>query len=233
MVLQLCRSCDVNGDGAICEEDLTKALDSASCAEARDLASVSLASAAADGAGKVSLEAFSAWLQGAGVEQARLHDYLVQAVFAYGTLRGDFSKDGDRWGVINEFGGRWQLGKAKGFQLYQNTGLFYPFAVQTGDGSDTLVGTVLQFPDAATANMAVRRCNSIEGFDAEDPTSGLYRRALVEVRLADSSSSVLALVYHQIMPEEGDRTDVKHFASGDWFEGGGPPKEPESKCNQS
>lgn len=229
-VLELCCKFDVNGDGSICVDDLTKVLDAAGCARANGMASAAVSSAVTSAAdtradsGKVSVQAFSTWFRGAGAEQAQLHDYIVQTIFAYGTLRGDFSKDGDRWGVIKEFGGQWRAGAATGFKLYQNTGLFYPFAVQTGDDSDTLRGTVLQFPDGAMATNAVQRCNGIEGFAATKPLGGLYRRALVEVKV--SEGLVAALVYHQVLPDDSDRADIKCFASGDWFDDGPPPEQP-------
>lgn len=216
-ILELCRSFDANGDNWICVDDLSKALGAAGCEDCAALATSTLA--AASSSGTMPIEVFATWLQSVGVAQARVHQYMIQAVFAYGTLRGDFKEDGDNWGVINEFHGRWRPGTARGFKLYQDLGLFYPFAVQTGGDNDVLVGSLLQFPDAEAARGAVVRCNSIEGFDPADPTSGLYSRALVEVAVADPPWLVPALVYHQAMPEEGDH---KHFATGDWFQDGKP-----------
>jgi len=137
----------------------------------------------------------------------------IRTVFAYGTLRGDFSPDGDRWGVLKRYGGSWELGKARGFRLYQREGMFYPFAVHTGKPDDVLVGTVLQFPSDDVAKQAIESCNQIESFDPKQPKSGLYQRIAAQVQ-TDAGQLAQAFVYHQPM---NDGT-VKAFASGDWFE---------------
>merc|ERR1719159_2359835 len=54
-----------------------------------------------------------------------------RAIFAYGTLRGDYAPDGDRWGVISTVQREhacecvWHRGKVYGFSLHQNHSLDY------------------------------------------------------------------------------------------------------------
>ncbi|CAE6923349.1 CARNS1 [Symbiodinium sp. CCMP2456] len=91
------------------------------------------------------------------------------AVFAYGTLRGDFGPDGDKWGVLAKSEATWQPARVRGFRLYQDPRLTYPFAVRTGKDDDVIVGTVIQWPSAAAAKEQIANCNQIEGFRASQP----------------------------------------------------------------
>lgn len=144
------------------------------------------------------------------------------AVFAYGTLRGDFGPDGDKWGVLAKSEATWQPARVRGFRLYQDPRLTYPFAVRTGKDDDVIVGTVIQWPSAAAAKEQIASCNQIEGFRASQPEAGLYRRALVQAQLKDSTAPPLAaLMYHQIWPSEMLRA-VKEFPDGDWLAGAVP-----------
>lgn len=65
----------------------------------------------------------------------------VKAVFTYGTLRGDGH---DYWGVIDKKC-RWKRAQVSGFRLYQHPSVMYPFAIQTKDSSDKVVGTLIEF----------------------------------------------------------------------------------------
>jgi len=53
-------------------------------------------------------------------------DQEAFGVFAYGTLRGDFSPTKrDRWGVLKRTEGRWARGAVSGFTLHQQEGIDY------------------------------------------------------------------------------------------------------------
>ncbi|CAJ1350770.1 unnamed protein product [Effrenium voratum] len=101
----------------------------------------------------------------------------VQAVFAYGTLRGDFSESGDRWGVISRTGAAWLPASVSGFKLFQEETAFYPFALQTKLSEDC---TLLVWP-CDNARDAIAACDRIEGFEPKSPEDGLYRRTVVDV----------------------------------------------------
>jgi len=145
-------------------------------------------------------------------------------VFAYGTLRGDFSKDGDKYGVIKSTCASWARGTVKGFRLYQEEGFFYPFAAKTDDESDVIVGTLLEWQDEDMNRKAEDRCNRIEGFDPNSPDDGLYRRCTVQVHVDGRQDPVQAYIYHQSFDDHSDCDSVydraaksKHFPSGDWL----------------
>ncbi|CAJ1350771.1 unnamed protein product [Effrenium voratum] len=104
----------------------------------------------------------------------------VQAVFAYGTLRGDFSESGDRWGVISRTGAAWLPASVSGFKLFQEETAFYPFALQTKLSEDVMHGTLLVWP-CDNARDAIAACDRIEGFEPKSPEDGLYRRTVVDV----------------------------------------------------
>ncbi|CAE7457312.1 unnamed protein product [Symbiodinium pilosum] len=167
---------------------------------------------------------------------------VVHAVFAYGTLRGDFADSGDHWGVIQRTGAAWLLTSVVGFKLLQEDRAFYPFAVQSDGEQDQLHGTILIWPVGDVSRKAIETCNNIEGFDPDHPEDGLYRRALVEVpvplkalkdkmkeqpwlkqelegldkeALEQEHILVRAYVYHQPL---GDKADYsKAFPGGDWL----------------
>eukprot|EP00435_Cladocopium_sp_Y103_P014185 s2146_g3.t1 len=165
----------------------------------------------------------------------------VQAVFAYGTLRGDYSEKGDAWGVITSTGAAWIRASVPGFRLYQEDVATYPFALHSENQEDILHGTLLIWSHK-DARQAIDRCDSIEGFDPRAPDDGLYRRAMVEVSVgmeeflkaskdkpwleelligsaekkAETTSVTLrAFVYHQLM--DGRAKEVVYFPSGDWI----------------
>lgn len=141
------------------------------------------------------------------------------AVFSYGTLRGDYSDAGDRWGVLRRTGGSWRHARVRGFQLYQESGCFYPFAFRTGNDADVITGTLLTWPSEEVSLGAVQECDCIESYDPEYPEAGLYLRFEGEVEPVSSDgvvsgARVPALIYHQRM---GSREGVRHFPDGDWW----------------
>ena len=152
---------------------------------------------------------------------------LVNAIFAYGTLRSDFSATGDKWGVcaaLAELGypvspAAASRATVKGFTLHQRRELTYPFAVRAaaaGAGA-TIVGTLLRWSDSGAFAEALRRCDSIEGFDPASPTGGLYRRDVVTATLSlDPSTSVRAYIYYQAVPRE-ELERCRGFPAGDWL----------------
>ena len=97
----------------------------------------------------------------------------AKAIFVYGTLRPDYSTQGDRWGVVppgtvfegDEFdaphGCFWMPGWTEGFRLLQEKKLGYPFAHRCpGHG---IHGTLLHWADDDEFEDALRRCDHIEG----------------------------------------------------------------------
>lgn len=113
-------------------------------------------------------------------EKAESAKDLVHAVFAYGTLRGDFEDTGDHWGVIERTGAVWLRTSVTGFKLFQEDRAFYPFAVQSDEEQDRLHGTILIWPAGDVSRKAIETCDRIEGFDPEHPNDGLYCRALAD-----------------------------------------------------
>lgn len=147
-----------------------------------------------------------------------------RAIFAYGTLRSDFSEGGDRWGVIAALAaGGYPLDDAlpgtatvSGFAVYQDDGCSHPFAVRR-PGAARLVGTLLSWRSDTAFAQALRRCDEIEGFDAASPSGGLYLRDVVQAVKADSAGTrVAAYIYHQRRAEPSLQR-CKYFAEGDWL----------------
>jgi len=164
----------------------------------------------------VDVKDLSAWFFCEGADQAMLQQSnIVHSIFAYGTLRGDFSPKGDSWGIIEDFDAQWRPAKVAGFRIYQRQGLFYPFAIQTQDPSDIIVGTLLTFP-VTRATEAVVHCNRIENFKPDTPGVGLFRRTLVEMPDPDGLMPSLAFIYHQDKPPSD--VPLTEFPSGNWLE---------------
>mmetsp|Transcript_30672 Transcript_30672/g.55640 ORF Transcript_30672/g.55640 Transcript_30672/m.55640 type:complete len:621 (+) Transcript_30672:17-1879(+) len=139
------------------------------------------------------------------------------AVFSYGTLRGDCGPAGDQWGLLRETNGTWHLAKAKGFKLYQHSSKTYPFVVQTGNLRDVVIGTLLQWPDSRTAQVALNRCDRIEGCNPKKPEMSLYQRCVVEADISvnEESKAVSAWIYYQSLPT--DLANVVCIKGGDWL----------------
>jgi gamma-glutamylcyclotransferase (GGCT)/AIG2-like uncharacterized protein YtfP len=147
------------------------------------------------------------------------------AIFAYGTLRSDFLPEGgDRWGVCAALAAAGhpldvsRAGRAavSGFDLYQEGGRTYPFAVRR-PGAGRLVGTLLAWVDAGAFAQALRKCDEIEGFDAAHPTSGLYLRDVVHATPLGGGRAVAAYVYHQQRTSDSLRGATR-YANGDWLQ---------------
>eukprot|EP00403_Amphidinium_massartii_P032370 CAMPEP_0178448314 /NCGR_PEP_ID=MMETSP0689_2-20121128/41915_1 /TAXON_ID=160604 /ORGANISM="Amphidinium massartii, Strain CS-259" /LENGTH=168 /DNA_ID=CAMNT_0020073485 /DNA_START=47 /DNA_END=553 /DNA_ORIENTATION=+ len=148
----------------------------------------------------------------------------VTRVFAYGTLRGDFSSTGDRWGVLADTGGTWKKASVRGFKIYQRSDLFYPFAVHSSSNEDVVLGTLLEWPTDEESYAAIARCNRIEGFDPERPDDGMYQRSVVDICL-EGGETRKAYIYHQELPAETSGKKIDSFPHGDWLRGRleGPP----------
>lgn len=145
-------------------------------------------------------------LASAGMDElkgdAGVGEEFVHAVFAYGTLRGDFSATGDKWGVLRSTGGSWQAASVSGYSLYQDMRNLYPFAVKTGHDDALLFGTLLQW-NSDTSQKAIEQCDRIEGFDPGSPEEGLYRRAVVNVEVVSQGDKkrVPAFIYHLFLSD--------------------------------
>jgi len=137
-------------------------------------------------------------------------DAPVRAIFAYGTLRGDFSPTGDKWGVA-QHGCHWQVGSVPDFAIYQNPNLYYPFAVRSPGGK--IIGTLLEWNNEKTFAAKLRQCNSIEGYD---PISqkGLYNRLVV--RVTTSVGEIPAYMFFQQADEQTLKSCLS-FSTGDWL----------------
>ena len=86
----------------------------------------------------------------------------AKAIFVYGTLRPDYSTQGDRWGVVPPGTGCfWMPGWTEGFRLLQEKKLGYPFAHRYPGHS--IHGTLLHWADDDEFEDALRRCDHIEG----------------------------------------------------------------------
>eukprot|EP00435_Cladocopium_sp_Y103_P071547 s49_g37.t2 len=140
----------------------------------------------------------------------------VVSVFAYGTLRGDFGLEGDKWGILKKSNATWQKAFVQGFQLYQDPRLTYPFAVKTGRAMDIIVGTVISWPSADVARENIANCNQVEGFKPSEPEVGVYRRSVVSVLPMEPGPVTKALIYHQSWPAEMLEAAMV-FPDGDWL----------------
>jgi gamma-glutamylcyclotransferase (GGCT)/AIG2-like uncharacterized protein YtfP len=155
-------------------------------------------------------------------------DQKVRAIFAYGTLMADCSENGDMWGVCAIGGGcTWSRGQVRGFSLYQEAYVTYPFATEAPEdkrGTEVVHGTVISWPsDEPAWQGALKQCDGIEGY--EPGGTGLYNRSVVRVALKDEKgrrkfgrSTVLAYMYHQD-PSDKDMAACRYFPEGDWLEG--------------
>lgn len=132
-----------------------------------------------------------------------------EGIFTYGTLRADYSDKGDKWGVCGT-NCQWQYGEVDGFQLYQQPGLNYPYAIKSSRGS--LKGTFITWKKASTFHIKLHRCNEIEGYRSNDPHS-LYQRTIVDVKLSNGEYTT-AYIYYQT--KQPDKIDIA-FPTGDWF----------------
>mmetsp|Transcript_101893 Transcript_101893/g.195576 ORF Transcript_101893/g.195576 Transcript_101893/m.195576 type:complete len:173 (-) Transcript_101893:3-521(-) len=63
---------------------------------------------------KIEFREFLTWVFHDGADQAALQSTSVSAVFAYGTLRGDFGPAGDRWGIVREYSAQWRPATLRG-----------------------------------------------------------------------------------------------------------------------
>eukprot|EP00940_MAST-03C_sp_MAST-3C-sp2_P002794 g2794.t1 len=140
------------------------------------------------------------------------NDKRVEHIFAYGTLRADYSPEGDRWGIACDRCA-WRHGTAEGFRMYQNPDEFFPFCVRSTRKKDTIRGTLLSWPgDRATFDEKLKKCDKIEGYPGY-----LYDRTTVDVR-DDSGKRVPAFIYFLTREPEPD-SNVLRFPEGDWFNG--------------
>ena len=134
-----------------------------------------------------------------------------KSIFCYGTLRGDYSSNGDRWGVTNIKGVTWEYGKIRGFKLYQKKNLFYPFAIKTNDPNDILYGCILKCDSERTFNTLLTKCDSIEGYTGT--AGGLYDRSLVTASSTKDKPFTCYIYYQKILPNK----NIIYFKSGNWF----------------
>ena len=156
------------------------------------------------------------------------YDENVQAMFVYGTLRPDYSKNGDAWGVTQ--GCTSFAATGHGFRLYQAKHTFYPFTKHTGSAEDVVKGVLLTWPgDRGTFRDKLNRCDGIEGYNAADKSKGLYLRSIITAYLSEAeekkarahglSSPMKAYIYHQDA-SENEVNESEYYPTGDWFEGG-------------
>ena len=135
----------------------------------------------------------------------------LETLFCYGTLRGDYSKDGDRWGITKIKGVEWEYGKIKGFRLYQDKGLFYPFAIKTNNKKDIIYGCIIKCNSKELFDIVLKRCDRIEGYDGT--MNGLYNRSL-ETTYSTMDKKYSSYIYYQkYIPKE----NIIYFRLGDWF----------------
>ena len=86
------------------------------------------------------------------------------AIFCYGTLRPDFSSEGDAWGVTK--GSVWERGSVDGFTLHQQDDESFPFALKTNridqEGVSRIHGTLITWQPCDLVRR-LRMCDEIEG----------------------------------------------------------------------
>lgn len=166
---------------------------------------------------------------------------MPRALFAYGTLRADFLPGGgDAWGVLPR-GTVACYGRVYGFRLKQDLRARYPYAVHTGNRTDSVRGTLLTWPAADTlAGSAdtefydrLQVCNLIEAHDPHGATPSLYERAetvveddgggeqqAAEIARGDDGTAdpqhVKAYIYHMLPSAERAEYSLD-IPGGDWL----------------
>lgn len=119
----------------------------------------------------------------------RKRDDDIAAVFGYGTLRGDYTASGDKWGVARRTSAVWKKAFVSGFRLYQDPAMTYPFIVPTGVSTDIVYGTLFTWPGRSDdTRRGVAMMDRIEGINRDPP---LYRRRVVGVSLVDREGVAL------------------------------------------
>lgn len=152
-------------------------------------------------------------------------------MFAYGTLRGDYSEDGDRWGVIKSTQGKWDKAYVCGFRLYQDRKKPFPFAVRTGRSEDVLWGTLITWPGGVADARQGIAC--AERFEMDGYDHG-YSRHVASARVtpadapegevvSDEGPPVLCYLFHLTFPAEA-LAKCHVFSSGDWMRPVNPPR---------
>lgn len=149
---------------------------------------------------------------------------VVLGVFAYGTLRSDYSKDGKigtEWGSKTPSCNVLSIpAEVKGFALYQSPDVHYPYAIESGD-SNIIKGTYL-FCEGVGEDVfkkdLLKACNQKEGYTRlpgrpEPQGDHLYKRKIVNIDLANGNT-VPAYVYYKT--KKPDRND-KLIQSGDFL----------------
>lgn len=134
---------------------------------------------------------------------------VPKAIFVYGTLRADWGPRGDRWGVLDdkESAVVYEYGHITGYVLKQNPRLEYPFihADSASDSTKKVFGTLLSWPsggadaDADTQSTVFQNklahCDSIEGYNPEEPSCGKFYVAFKEGEGGRRRSVILSVPY--------------------------------------
>lgn len=138
----------------------------------------------------------------------------VMAIFAYGTLRGDFKREGDGWGATS--GARVHRGRVHGYQLWQDLRDFYPYTVKTDQETDRVFGTLLAFDNADVFYDRLQVCDLIEEHNPHGTSPSAYERSIAPVHLMDSDQIVNAYIYYMVPTPDRQQHSVQ-FPSGDWL----------------
>lgn len=130
-----------------------------------------------------------------------------RCVFVYGSLRPDFSADGDAWGMSQ--GAVWEAARVSGFSLHQQHDEFFPFALR-GETDQTLRGFVLSWPGRFQEGL--KECDDIEG----EEFTRITVMATVERR--GVTDEIPAYLYHTTLSHVTARdSQVAWFPEGDWL----------------
>ena len=102
----------------------------------------------------------------------------------------------------------------KGAQLFRDT---YASAVLGRDGH-LVVGYVLTIDDDAEFAVKLADYDRIEGYNAEDPSKGLYDRAVVVASFIDDDGKETGKVLETYMYHRKEIDETQPVPNGDWLQ---------------
>mmetsp|Transcript_111196 Transcript_111196/g.208446 ORF Transcript_111196/g.208446 Transcript_111196/m.208446 type:complete len:275 (+) Transcript_111196:65-889(+) len=146
--------------------------------------------------------------------QPKQEEEACAAIFTHGSLRADYSADGDKYGIFKRAKAEWTAATITGYALYLEEGLTEPYVVPTGDPTDIVVGTMVTFLFDNVLEAVLSEINEITGWE-KDSDAPIVERGIVDVAPLGTSEEVPAYLYFQ--PKAGFRSPAQKIESGDWL----------------
>ena len=136
-----------------------------------------------------------------------------KACFVYGSLRPD-DDSGQMWTKQACEGMTARKAIVKGAQLFRDT---YASAILGRDGHK-VVGCVLTIDDDAAFKEKLESYDRIEGYNAEDPSQGLYDRAVVVASFIDDDGNETGETLETYMYHRTKIDETQPVPNGDWLQ---------------